>query len=147
MSRHQPTEADGREALRDHLVAKAIEARQTYGPEIDAPAILAMLDDRTVVRYPTGLRFDAEPLEPGEFAWAAPLGGHPEQGYCLVVHPCFEDRPDVLPMLVAYHLPDINYGEVVTAADAELFAATLLGLEVEAYYGMLCTLVDGMGVD
>ena len=68
------TEHDGRTALRDHLVEKAVVARGRYGPAIDAEAIRRILDDREIVRYPTGLRFDAGPLKAGEFAWGAPLG-------------------------------------------------------------------------
>ncbi len=104
-----------------------------------------MLDDREVVRYPTGLRFDAEPLQAGEFAFAQPLGEHPADGYCLFVHPCFENRREVWPLLTAYHIPVINYGDsVVTHEEAELFGATLLGMEIDAYYQALCELTDSI---
>ncbi|MHC4990559.1 MAG: hypothetical protein ACYTGC_06220 [Planctomycetota bacterium] len=138
------TEADGRRALRDHIVEKAEAARLRYGLYIDAETIMAMLDDRQVVRYPTGVRFDATPLEPGEFALALSLGDRPEDGFCLVIHPHFEHQRENLPLLLAYHIPDINYGEIVTAADAELFGATLLGLDVDAYYQALCELADSI---
>ncbi len=48
-------------------------------------------------------------------------------------------------LLIAYHIPVINYGTIVEALDAELFGATLLGLEVEAYYQALCELADALG--
>jgi hypothetical protein len=138
------SEDDGREALRDHVIQKAQAARLKYGLHIDAEVIMKMLDDREVVRYPTGVRFDAGPLQPGEFAYAQPLGARPADGYCLYVHPHFERQPEILPLLIAYHIVDINYGEIATAAEAELFGATLLGLEVDTYYQALCALADSL---
>jgi hypothetical protein len=38
----------------------------------------------------------------------------------------------------------INYGSIVETPEAELYGATLLGLEVEAYYQALCELADAM---
>ncbi len=51
---------------------------------------------------------------------------------------------ELWPLLIAYHIPVINYGSIVEPADAELYGATLLGLEVEAYYQALCELTDAM---
>jgi ferredoxin len=138
------TETDGRRALRDHVVEKAATARRRHGPVIDAAAVMRILDDREVVRYPTGLRFDDAPLEPAEFAFAQPLGARPSDGFCLFVHPAFERRPEALPLLVAYHLVDINDGEIAAAAEAELFGATLLGTAIDEYYHALCALADGL---
>jgi len=140
------TEQDGKAALRDHLASKATDARLRHGLYIDADEIMRILDDREVVRYPVGVRFDVQPLEPGEFAWPAPLGDHPSKGYCLFINPWFENQPDAWPLLIAYHLPSINYGEIVCHEDAELFGATLLGLDVETYYQALCELVDSIPI-
>lgn len=143
-TRHVPTEADARIGLRDHVAMKAADARCKHGPEIDADAVLRMLDNRTVVRYPVGIRFDAGPLEAGEFAWPMPLGEHPKQGFCLFIHPCFEARPEVWPLLILYHVPSINYGEIVSHVEAEVFGSTVLGLDANAYYATLCELADAM---
>ena len=137
-------EENARTALSDHVAEKAMEAKLKHGFFIDAEQIVRLLDDRSVVRYPVGIRFDEEPLEPGEFAWAMPLGDSPSAGYCLYIHPHFEDHPEAWPLLIAYHIPSINYGEIVSHGDAELFGATLLGLEPEAYYQALCELVDSI---
>jgi len=142
--RHQPTEEEGRQSLHQHIVDKAMSARLRYGLYIDADTILKMLDDREVVRYPCGVRFDAEPLRPGEFAFASPLGDHPKNGYCLFLHPFFENQPEIWPLLIAYQLVVINYGEMATAEDAEVFGCTLLGLDQEAYYEALCELADSI---
>jgi hypothetical protein len=139
-----PTGEDGLKALRDHVVERAAHARLKYGLYIDHEAVVRMLDDREVVRYPTGLRFDAHGLEPGEFAAPMAIGADPERGFCLLVHPWFEQQREIWPLLIAYHIPSINYGEIVTHVEAELFGATLLGIDVDAYYQALCELADSM---
>lgn len=138
------TEQDARTALRDHVCDKADDARRRYGGRVDYAAILRMLEDRNVVRYPTEVRFDSTSLEPGEFAHALPLGENPLAGFHLVVHPKFETRPEILPGLIAYHLVRINYGEIATHEEAELFGATLLGLDPEEYYLALCSAADSI---
>jgi hypothetical protein len=137
------TAKDGKIALHDHVVQKAHEARARHGA-LEADGIVRLLDDRAVVRYPIGVRFDAEPLEPGEFAWPKPLGDHPSAGYCLFVHPCFENRPETWPLLIAYHIPSVNYGDIVSHEEAEAFGAALLGMDVDDYYRRLCALADAM---
>ncbi|MHC4413787.1 MAG: hypothetical protein ACYS0G_00730 [Planctomycetota bacterium] len=134
-------------AFREHLAGKAASARLRYGLYVDAESIVRMLDDRAVVRYPTSIRFDAAPLQPHEFAHTQPLGFDPSDGYCLFIHPHFERQPENWPLLIAYHIPAINYGDVVEAAHAELFGATLLGLDVETYYRALCELADSIPGD
>jgi hypothetical protein len=141
------TEEDGRTALREHVAEKAMDARLRHGLLIDADQMVRVLDDRTVVRYPVGIRFDAEPLEPGEFAWPMPLGDSPSKGFCLFIHPYFEDQPEAWPLLIAYHIPSMNYGEIATHEEAEIFGATLLGLEQDEYYNALCELTDSMPTD
>ena len=136
--------AEARAAFSEHLRARATAARLTYGLCIDAEAIRSMLADREVVRHPTSLEFDAAPLQGHEFAFPQPLGFHASDGYCLFVHPHFRGQPENLPLLVAYHIPTINYGGIVEAQHAELYGATLLGLEVETYHQALCELADSI---
>lgn len=138
-----PTAADGQQSLRDHVRAKALEAREKLGGRIDRTAIFRLLDDRTAVRYPVGVRFDAGPLHSGEFAFLESLGGHPSDGFCLFIHPRFEHADDVVPELIAYYIPSVNYGDVATHVEAELYGATLLGLDLEDYYRRLCAAADG----
>ncbi len=140
----QLTERDGRVALGDHVLEKARVARERYGPFIDATAIMRILDDRDIVRYPVGIRFDAEPLHPGEFGYAMPLGEHPREGYCLFLHPAFEHQRELWPRLIAYHIPPINYGDIADSEDSELFGASLLGLTVDSYYRELCGIADSV---
>ncbi|NOX59509.1 MAG: hypothetical protein GXP29_11720 [Planctomycetes bacterium] len=147
MERYKPTEEDGRLSLRGHVVDKAHAARMRHLGEsnrghIDSEMMLRMLDDGELVRYPTGIRFDAEPLQAGEFAYPQPIGDTPSQGYCIFIHPIFENEREHWPLLIAYHIPSINYGDIVGHEDAELFGATLLGMETEDYYEAICRLAD-----
>ena len=143
MARHL-TEKDAQIALKDHLGDKAMNARLTHGMYIDADTIIKMLDDATFVRYPVSIRFDDEFLQQGEFAMPIPLGDHPSKGFCICIHPYFEQQPDAWPLLIAYHIPSINYGEIVSHEEAEHFGATLLGLDIETYYNALCELADSI---
>lgn len=131
-------------AFHEHLAEKATAARFKYGLYIDTDAMLRMLDDRAIVRYPTSLVFDASPLQAHEFAYPQPLGFHSGDGFALCIHPCFRPQREIWPLLIAYHIPVINYGSIVDADDAELFGATLLGMDVEPYYQALCELTDAM---
>ena len=140
----QLTEQDAQIALKDHLGDKAMNARLLHGMYIDAEAIIKMLDDGDFVRYPVSLKFDAEHLQPGEFAMPVALGDHPSAGFCLCIHPYFEQQPEAWPLLIAYHIPTINYGEIVSHEDAEHFGATLVGLDSETYYNALCELADSI---
>jgi hypothetical protein len=136
------TEADGYAALQGHLVDRACQARETYADLANVPRLRELLMDPSVVRFPTRLEFDAEPLLPGEFAWARPEGEHPRDGFTVVVHPLFEERTEDLPLLVAYHIASINYVDVVTHRECELYGAALMGMSVEAYYQRLCAMAD-----
>lgn len=138
------TEKDGYDALKGHVYERALTARQRYGPDFGEQAIRGMLRDAEVVRFPTELVFDDAGLMPGEFAWPRPKGERPTDGYQLVVHPYFAGRWEVLALLVAYQVPAINYLDVATHEEAELFGATLLGMDVEAYYERICRLADSI---
>jgi len=143
----QTVQAEADAAFRRHLVDKATAARFRYGLLIDTETILRMLGDDQVVRWPTSVVLDAGPLQPHEFAYPQPLGFHPSDGYALCLHPAFRRQHEIWPLLIAYHIPVINYGPIVEAVHAELYGATLLGLEVEAYYQALCELHDASVAD
>ncbi len=138
------TESDAKLALRDHLVEKARTARAKHGFYIDADAVLKMLSDSTFVRYPTGIRFDESALVPGEFAAAVPLGDHPSKGFCIFIHPSLKDRKELLPYVIAYHIPPINYADMASPEDCECFGATLLGIAADDYYNTLCDIADSL---
>ena len=146
--RHKPTEQEGRESLVAHAVEKACEARAAYGdssPGLSMAALEVLLADRKFVRHPVGLAYDATPLQPGEFAYPQPVSPEkPEEGFVMFSHPSFEGRDDVVPLLVAYHLVSVNYGDIAGNEAAEAFGAALCGMEVNYYYHTLCQLADSL---
>ncbi len=137
-----PTAEEAQQSLRDHVVTKAVDARLRRGGLIDRTEMMRLLEDRAVVRYPLSVRFDAEPLQPSEFGCIEGLGEHPKDGFCLFIHPMFENVDELIPLLIAYYIPTVNYGEVATHVEAELFGSTLLGIDVEEYYTILCSVAD-----
>lgn len=139
---HQPTAHEAQQSLRDHVVEKAIDARRRAGGPIGRSEMLRLLEDRSIVRYPLGVRFDSEPLQPGEFACLESLGEHPRDGFCLFIHPMFENVDELIPLLIAYYIPSVNYGDVAAHVEAELFGSHLLGLDLEEYYRILCSVAD-----
>jgi len=127
-----------------HASEKALEIRQRLGPDIDYPAVLAMLDDRKSTRYPTQIQFVREGIEPGMFAMTQAISDNPDDGYVISIHSDFEDRHDDLPALILYQLVLVNYGDLATANDAEVFGATILDMDREAYYQKIVTLSDSL---
>ena len=140
-----PSEADGKRALRDHVLDRARVAHAKHGPLITGDSMLRLLDDREIVRYPVAVRFEALGLQPGEFAHAEQNGEHPRDGFTLFVHPSLRSRPDALPLVMAYHIPPINYGDIAEPEDCEAFGAALLNLPVAEYYRRLCDIADSLG--
>ncbi|MGD0208860.1 MAG: hypothetical protein ABSC89_14765 [Verrucomicrobiota bacterium] len=134
----QLTAEDARQSLNAHVAARGAELRAQYGPHIGWPELRQILEDRTQVRYPCEIVFDAGPLNPGEFAHPAAKGERPEEGFTMFVHPVFLTQLQQVPCLVLYQLVLVNYGEFASADDAETFGAAALGLSRDEYYRTLC---------
>ena len=141
----QLTDADARQSLNAHAAARGAELHAKYGPHIGWRELNRILEDRTQVRYPCEIVFDAEPLQPGEFAHPVARGERPEDGFVMYVHPVFLTQPSQVPGLVLYQLVLINYGEFASADDAETFGAAALGITRDEYYRTLCALADQVG--
>jgi hypothetical protein len=146
--RHKPTEQEGRESLVAHAVEKALEARAVYGgllPGLAMEALETLLCDRKFVRHPVRLDYDAGALDSGEFAHPDPVDpDDPSAGFIMHIHPAFEGRDDVIPLMVAYQLVTINYGDIAGHEAAESFGAALCGMATEPYYQTLCQLADSV---
>lgn len=138
----QLTADDAKQSLTAHVAAKGEELRAKYGPVIGWNELLLILEDRSACRYPCELAFDAGPLQPGEFAFPAPKGERPEEGFVIYVHPRFECQKERVPYLVLYQLVQVNYGEFVSSTDAEIFGSSVLGLNQDEYYEILCEMAD-----
>ncbi len=140
--RYVPTAEAGYAALREHVRERARAARAKHGVPADAAALAALLSDPEVVRFPTQLAFDAEPLRPGEFGWAEPLGERPGDGFRLNLHPAFAARDADALLLALYLLVSINYLDVATGEEALLYGAAFLELDVDEYYQRVLALAD-----
>ncbi len=140
-------EALGHQSLREHLLAQAVVAHQKYAP-FTAAALEAFLRDRDCVRYPVRLVFELGEMALHQFAqpdldWR----NRPEDGRVLYLRPALRERPDLVPLAVAYMIPVINYGEIVTDAECLLYAASLLGMMEEECYRQVCALADFCGAE
>lgn len=137
-----PTAQDARQSLNASAAAIGAEIYEKYGPRIGWSQLLQLLEDRSCARYPCEIVFDAAALQAGEFAHPIAKGDHPEDGFCVYVHPQFMTRLDEVPLLVLYQLVLVNYGEFASADDAETFGAAALRLGKNEYYHRLCGLAD-----
>jgi hypothetical protein len=138
----QLTADDFKQSLNTHVASKGEEIREKYGTDIGWKELLHILDDRSVVRYPTEIVFDAAQLLEGEFAHAMPNSENPGDGFRIFVHPFFSLQLDRVPHLVFYQLVRVNYGEFASPDDAEIFGANALGLSKDDYYAILCEAAD-----
>ncbi|VAX06710.1 hypothetical protein MNBD_GAMMA26-465 [hydrothermal vent metagenome] len=144
-------------AVADHVQDRARRLHEKYGSNIDYSVLLKILSDRDAVRFPVTIAFDSSRLEPGMFAVAEPVERkEPEDeeeaeyreyeeaadNFVVVVHEYFKDKLDLLPPMVLYHLVTINYGDMATSNDAEVFGSGVLGMDQEVYYSQLCDLAD-----
>src|SRR5690349_13295062 len=126
-----------RQALSAQVAAEGSRVHARYGPSIGWQQLLALLQDRDCVRFPCDLLFDAAPLLPGEFAHAVAKGLKPEEGHVIYVHPLFEHQLEQVPYLVLHQVVLVNYGDRVSADDAETFGALALGLSRDEYFNVL----------
>ena len=131
----------GRASLRSHLLAVATRGRERHGPIEGWPALRRLLADRDVVRHPTTLAFADAEIPAGLFARTVPPSG-PNGSYCICLAERYASDESLLPLLVAYHIPTVNYGRMPTAEDALAFGAALLGLSEDEYHHHLCAAVD-----
>lgn len=140
MKRPKPTEETGRIALRDHIREKALVALSRHSAPFDNNTAVRLTSDRDIVRYPTQLVYDGAPLEPGEFAFLSPKGDDPIDGFVIYLRPDLADRPTDALRAVLYQIVRINYGDIATSSEAELFGSTAMGESVDDYYNALCQL-------
>jgi hypothetical protein len=133
---------DARQSLNACAAAIGAGIYGKYGPRIGWTQLLRILQDRSCVRYPCEIVFDAAPLHAGELAHPVAKGNRPQDGFTMYVHPFFMAQLEQVPLLVLYQLVLVNYGAFAVADDAEAFGAAALGLDPDDYYAALCGLAD-----
>ncbi len=138
----QLTAADAKQSLNAHAAQTGAAIIEKYGPHLGWRELTRLLEDRSCVRYPCRIVFDAAQLQPGEFAHPVPDGARPEDGFTMFVHPLFMTQLEEVPLLVLYQLVLVNYGAFASPDEAETFGAAALGLSQDSYYARLCALAD-----
>jgi len=137
----------GQHSLREHLVAQATIAQQKHGP-LTADKLDSLLHDPDCLRHPVRLVFEFGEMAMHQFAQPDVDWRNTERdGRVLYVRPRLRDRPDLLPLAVAYMIPLINYGDVITDEQCLRYGATLLGMMEDEYYTQLCALCDFLGAE
>jgi hypothetical protein len=137
----------GQESLREHLLAQALVAHRKHAP-VTFEKLEALLQDPECLRHPTRLAFEFGEMAMHQFGQPDVDHRNPAQdGRVLYLRPRLRERPDLIPLAVAYMIPVINYGEVISDAHCLLYGATLLGLTEEDYYQQLCALADWSGAE
>lgn len=138
---------DAHQELEAKIAAEAAMIHQRYGPRLDWSQLLLLLEDRAFVHFPCEIRFDAEPLLPGEFAHVAARGLREEDGFTIYLHPFYALQLERAVYLVLHQLVRVNYGAVAGPEDAETFGALALGVDKTDYYRSLCELSGQLGGD
>jgi hypothetical protein len=137
----------GHDSLREHLLALATLAHAKYAP-ITPANLDALLHDSACVRYPTRLVFEFGDMAAHQFAQPEWDRSDPQtKGRVLYLRPYLREHPDQTVLAVAYMLPALNYGEVVTDEHCRVYGATLLGMLEEEFYQRICQLADATGAD
>lgn len=132
----------GEDGLNAHLIERGKFAHLKHGG-LRPDHIETFLADRDCVRHPTRLSLEFREMGPHQFA-------HAERDrrllneitYILYVRPTLEQRPDLMAFAIAYMIPVINYGEIVTDDHCLMFGATLMGMTETAFYLKVCEVAD-----
>lgn len=137
----------GQTSLREHILAQAIVAHQKHCP-LTADKLDVLLADSGCLRHPVRLVFEFGEMAMHQFAqpdidWRNT--GH--DGRVLYLRPLLRDRPDLLPLAVAYMIPLINYGGIISDDHCLRYGATLLGLMEDEYYQQMCALAEFLGAE
>lgn len=132
----------GDAALRQHLRAQAVVARQKHAP-LSFEKLGALLADADCLRHPTRLVFEFGEIASHQFAQPSVDPLDPGQhGRVLYLRPRLRSHPNLVVLAVAYMIPVINYGDVITDDHCLLYGATLLDLTEDDLYGRICHLAD-----
>lgn len=137
----------GQDSLRDHLLAQAVVAHQKHGP-LTFDKLDALLHDPDCLRYPVRLVYEFGEMAMHQFA--QPDLDHRntvQGGRVLYLRPILRDRPDLILLAVAYMIPLINYGDIITDDHCLRYGAALLGMMEDEFYHEICALADFVGAE
>jgi hypothetical protein len=137
----------GEDSLRDHVAAQAVVAHHKHAP-LTFAALDALLADPECLRHPTRLAFEFGEMARHQFAQPDLDHRNREQdGRVLYLRPLLRDRPELAVLAVAYMIPVINYGDIITDEHCLRYGATLLGMMEEEFYQAICQMADLVGAE
>ena len=137
----------GQDSLRDHLLAQAVVAHQKHGP-LTFDKLDTLLHDPDCLRYPVRLVYEFGEMAMHQFAQPDLDHRNTEQGgRVLYLRPILRDRPDLILLAVAYMIPLINYGDIITDDHCLRYGAALLGMMEDEFYRDICKLADFVGAE
>jgi len=137
----------GQDRLREHLLAQAVVAHQKYSP-VTFEKLDGLLHDPECLRHPVRLTYEFGAMALHQFAQPEVDHHNPESnGRVLYLRPLLRKDPDQVVLAVAYMIPLINYGDIVTDEHCLRYGATLLGLMEHEYYRQICALADRVGAE
>jgi len=134
----------GKESLRDHLVGMAGLAHVRHAA-LQGDSLYAFLSDPDFVRYPVRLAFERGSMSPHQFAQPEKDPNSVSPAYLLYLHPRIRDEALFIRQAIAYYMPIINFGDMVTEDLAILYGATLMGMPENSFYTALCEIADAVG--
>ena len=149
LRRLSPAELEqlGQQSLREHLLAQAVVAHQKYAP-LAFTKLDALLHDGDCVRHPVRLVYEFGEMALHQFAQPDVDWRNTDQdGRVLYLRPLLREHPELVVLAVAYMIPALNYGDVITDEHCVLYGATLLGMMEEEFYGAVCRLADFVGAE
>ena len=137
----------GSDSLRDHIAAQAVVAHHRHAP-LTFAALDALLTDPECLRYPTRLAFEFGEMAAHQFAQPDLDQGNREQdGRVLYLRPLLRERPELAVLAVAYMIPVINYGDIVSDDHCLRYGATLMGMMESEFYEAICLMADLVGAE
>jgi len=133
----------GEDSLMNRLCEQAREVCARHGT-LSPGNLETVLTDPDALRYPT--RLVLEYGEMGMHQFAQPEPDYRNPGGCMLyVRPILGQRPDLLRLAVAYMIPVINYGELITDLHCLAYGSILTGMDPETFYWEICALADFVG--
>ena len=113
-----------------------------------------VLDDNKNVRYLVSISFDSSRVQPGFFGIIESKSSAQDEsdeyakgsdeGYQIILHELFKNKPEQIVPLVLYYIPVVNYGELAVYQESEIFGSNVLGMTQDDYYQLICDLTDSV---
>ena len=122
------------------------EAARIHYQGLRPSNIATFLSDRNHVRHPTRLVLELGEMGPHQFAQPEPDIRNPG-GIMLYLRPMLGKRPDYMVQAIAYMIPVINYGKLITDEHCITYGATLFGVSRAHYYNTICEIADWVGAE